>query len=250
MNALGVKRLIESQGAIAALNFGSTGIKADKIAESTSSAGVTFTSIVTLANKAHGAKVMGFGTEAAPYAMGTTAISALSFYASSTATADNNRCIYSRLYLAGAGSGGEALRAFGTGTGVGLVALRGAHISASIEGAGTVTGEMMAVKGTLMVPNSTLGGTNSAIQAELYADGASSAVSRTSLFGAVISGEATGKATLNTQVGLFDIVAAAASGGGDMLSPGTSKGTETGTIRIFVNGAAAYIPYYGHQGHA
>lgn len=144
----------------------------------------------TLGGASHAGVLMGAGTSGTPYTMTGASKSALSFYVTTADTADSNRVAYMRLYLSGAAGGGEALRAFATGSGVGLTALRGAHISANISGSGTITGEMMAVKGTLHVPNSTLGGTTSAVAAELYADGTSAAGSNVAFFRAIRTGTA------------------------------------------------------------
>lgn len=206
---------------------------------------------LTLGGSTHAGLLAGAGVSATPYEMSGASKSMVSLYGTTASTADSNRAIYCNLTLTGAGGGGEALRAYGIGNAAGLTALRGAHISAGLGSSGTITGEIMALKTTLHVPNATLGGTPSGVQAEIYSEGTSSDVSgNLAGFRMTLSGDATGAATLATKAALFAITAGAASGGGDIISPGSSMSTVTGTIRIFVNGAERFIPYYSHQGHS
>ncbi len=64
-----------------------------------------------------------------------------------------------------------------------------------------------------------------------------------------VAGNATGAAKVLNAIS-FAVPDCADSGGGEMISPGTSMGTVTGTIRVLVNGAVRFLPYYSHEGHA
>lgn len=191
--------------------------------------------IVTLGNSAHAGLLAGAGTSGTPYTMTGASKSALSFYITTADTADSNRAGYFRLYLTGAGAGGEGLRAFATGSGVGLTTLRGIHASASISGSGTITGEMEAGKFTLHVPNGNLGGTCYGVQSELYADGASSNNTGVlAFFGCAIGGNGTGAAAIGDCY-LMDITGVPSAGAGKILR--TSNDTATDALAIRVNGA-------------
>lgn len=126
---------------------------------------------------AHGGILAGAGTSSTYYTMAGASKSALSFYIATADTADSNRVAYMRLSLTGVAGGGEALRAFCTvaTTNTASPAARGIHASVSVAGSGQVSGEAMAAKATLHVPNKALTGTVSALCAEVYTDGDSAA---------------------------------------------------------------------------
>jgi hypothetical protein len=82
----------------------------------------------------------------------------------------------------------------------------------------------------------------------LAASGSLANVAEAALHAFTVEGDATAGATL---LNLFSIAGVgASSSGGQLYSPGTSMGTVAGTLRILLNGAVAYLPVYGHQGHA
>lgn len=97
----------------------------------------------------------------------------LEFRFQNSATSGDNRGIYLRLYLTGAGGGGEALRAFTTVQDVAAGTAHGAHISLNFGDTGTVTGQGIAGRNTLHMPDVALTSnvTMAALQAEIYADG-------------------------------------------------------------------------------
>jgi hypothetical protein len=108
------------------------------------------------------------GTSAAPVTT-TTAANLSSFYGSTSATSGDTRLVYDKLTFTGAGGAGETLRAFSVVTGVGAAAggtINGAHISASINGSGTIAGAANALRATLGGTSTNPGGTLAAIQAD------------------------------------------------------------------------------------
>lgn len=73
------------------------------------------------------------------------------FWTKSTATSGASRGIYWRHYIAGAGAEGEAARFFTTVAGVTAAVggtVHGAHISASLDATGNISGQMVAVRAT------------------------------------------------------------------------------------------------------
>lgn len=144
---------------------------------------------------------------------------AFTIYLNNSATSGDNRAMYVRQYLSGAGGGGEAARIFSTVNDVAAGTVHGAHISLSFASTGSVTGQGIASRNTLHIPNAAMsGGTVSALQAEIYADGASSDISGTtnhSVFRVVLGGNATGAATVST---FMDMVSVPAAGDGAFLN--------------------------------
>ena len=108
------------------------------------------------------------GTSAAPVTT-TTAANLSSFYGSTSATSGDTRLVYDKLTFTGAGGAGETLRAFSVVTAAGAAAggtINGAHISASINGSGTIAGAANALRATLGGTSTNPGGTLAAIQAD------------------------------------------------------------------------------------
>lgn len=91
----------------------------------------------------------------------------------SSATSGDARGIYDRLYITGAGGGGEALRAFTTVEDVVAATAHGAHISLNFNDTGSVSGLGVAARATLHIPDDAAWapGTIAALQAELFSDG-------------------------------------------------------------------------------
>lgn len=184
------------------------------------------------------------GTAAATLTM-TAAGNAVQFYVTNSAASGTARANYTRLYLSG-GAGGEALRAFCTvSSNTPADTCNGAHISLNFgASAGNITGLGTAVRGTLHVPNRSLGGTVAAIQAEIYADGASSDIGGVcALIRGIVDGEATGKATVDGKSFLLDLTATAGAHDSGEMIVASNSGTITGAIKVRINGATKYIPY-------
>jgi hypothetical protein len=166
-----------------------------------------------------------------------------------TATSGDNRLIYARYEMAGAGGGGEALRAFSALTAANGTA-HGSHLSLNVSDTGYVTGLGAGMRGQLYVTAAVpAGGTYYAALAEMYFDASASIASATAH--AILAVHADGNAAAAaTCLNAISFKGGASSSGGQMISPGTSMGTVTGTIRVLINGVVAYIPYYSHEGHA
>lgn len=132
----------------------------------------------------------------------------ISLYFDDGATSGDARAIYNRLYLTGAGGGGESLRSFTTVENVAGATAHGAHISLNFGASGTVTGLGAAVRATLHIPNTaTQTGTLTALMAEIYSDGSTTdpaGATALSVFRVVNGGDATGGADVDDDAVLFD----------------------------------------------
>lgn len=160
------------------------------------------------------------------------------------------RAMYLRLYIDGAGGGGEALRAFTTVNNVAAATAHGAHISLNFGATGTVTGQGIAMRATLHLKNEALASnvTMAAVQAEIYSDGASSDPGGSTLlsfFRAVNDGHANGKADVDDDAVLLEIIGATA-GAAHMfatgLTPATVYGNLSASLKIRVGSTLYYIP--------
>jgi hypothetical protein len=187
------------------------------------------------------------GTSAAPVSVGTVAdAKIISVYAKSEAVSGDARVAYLRLYVAGAGGAGEAVRAFCTVDGVAAAGtVNGIHASLSFgDGSGTATGLGNAGRFTLHIPNeaSWTSGTLSAIMAEIYSDGTDSdpdGVTEISFMRIVNDGSA--KDDVDDDAFLFSIQGFTA-GDAKMYSENTSAvGTMAGSLKIKIGANTRYI---------
>jgi hypothetical protein len=164
-------------------------------------------------------------------------------YVSSTATSGDSRANYTRLYLAGAAGAGEAVRAFTTVNNVAGDTAHGIHASLSFATSGSLTGLGAAARNTLQIVNGAMtNGTYCSTMAEIYSDGASSDVSgvtELSLIRAVLSGNATGLATVDDKAALIAISGNAIAGGN--IIQAKSSAAVTHVARMLVNGTPYYI---------
>ncbi len=180
---------------------------------------------------------MGAGTSSAYLSTSTADSKFIELRLKNTATSGDNRGIYLRLQLAGAGSGGESLRAFTNCQDVACGTAHGAHISLSFGTSGSITGLGCGSRSTLHVPNAALSaGTYCGAMVEIWHDGASSDISGTtehSILRLVNSGNATGQATVSN---VLSIVGASAT----MVAEGTVGGTDK-AIRILIDGVVHYL---------
>lgn len=173
----------------------------------------------------------------------------VTMYFKNTATSGDNRGMYLRLYLAGAGGGGEALRCFTTVYDVIAGTAHGAHISLNFNTTGKLTGLGVAMRATLHIPNQAMsgGGNYAAIQAEIYSDGSSSdpaGMTEFSMFRVVNDGSAKDDVDDDCKFLAFNGWTA---GSGHMIGANTAgAGTLTFTnwklIKIDVEGEIHYIP--------
>ena len=164
--------------------------------------------ITTLGTKAISANALLLGSGASATRETTAAANKnfAEFRFESTATSGDSRGIYNRLYLGGAGVSGESLRTFTTVDDVAAATAHGAHNSLNFNATGSITGQGLAVRGTLHIPNQAQSaGTYAAVQAEIWADGSSSDISGTTshaLFRGAIGGDGTGAATVSNFLSL------------------------------------------------
>jgi len=136
----------------------------------------------------------------------------LQYYIENTAATGDNRAMYLRLKLSG-GGGGEALRVF-TNVEANSGTAHGAHISLNFvatAGGSECSGLGVAIRGTLHIPDVASWaptGTYSAGMFEIYSDGTASdpaGMTRLSVLQLSNSGNATGKADVDTDGYIFDL---------------------------------------------
>lgn len=188
----------------------------------------------------NGALLLGQGTSAAPVSTSTAAKNFLQYYVKSTATTagSDTRAAYLRLYLSGATTGGgEALRAFTT-VEAAIGTAHGAHISLNFGASGSVSGQAIAMRGTLHLPAGTATGTVAAVQGEIYLDAATSAPPSGShgIFRGIVAGDATNVAAVKNLFLIEGVQATAASSGvADMVTTGCADATSTVRIKVRIN---------------
>ncbi|HEB28756.1 MAG TPA: hypothetical protein ENI05_13505 [Porticoccus sp.] len=160
-----------------------------------------------------------------------------------TALSGDNRGIYNRFYLGGAGGGGESLRTFTTVENVAASTAHGAHTSLDFGATGSCTGQGIASRNTLHIPDVAMsGGTYAAVQAEIWADGSSSDISGTtkhSIWRTVIGGNAAGGATVEVYEAI-DIPSALVGSGG-IVDTDIATHTAYAGLPILINGTLKYI---------
>ncbi len=169
----------------------------------------------------------------------------LSLYLDNGATSGDNRGMYLRLYLTGAGGGGEAARLFTTVEDVAAGTAHGAHISLSFGSTGSVTGQGIAGRNTLHIPNdaSWAPGTIAALQAEIWSDGADSdtdGATQVSFIRVVNGGHANGIADVDDDAFLI-----AMSGGsiasGNVVQAETDETKFSHKIKCNFHGTTLYL---------
>lgn len=195
------------------------------------------------------ALMLGAGTSASPYAMGTTAnTNMVGIWGTTTATSGDSRLAYLRLYFSGAGVSGEAARIFATVNNVTAATggtVNGAHVSLSVTGAsGAVSGAGNALRATLALgASTTAGGTLSTIQVDSDLDATATIPATASYLRFTNSN--TGKIPIFMNLDGVDTTTLYITSGTSAGSAGdTSKCNAPKVIQIRVNGAAAYIPVF------
>ena len=191
------------------------------------------------------ALLLGAGTSSDPATVATADTNFIEFRCQNTATSGDNRLIYNRLYLAGAGGGGESLRAFTTISDVAAGTAHGAHISLNFGDTGSVTGLGVAVRGTLHIPNDAdwAPGTVAALQAEIYSDGAASdtdGATEVSFIRVVNGGNASGIADVDDDADLLAL-SGFTIGAGNMVQTETDETKFSHKIRCNVGGTTLYL---------
>ena len=198
---------------------------------------------ITLGNGTGGATtglVMGSGLASDRTTTADADSSFIDFRWENSATSGDNRGIYNRLYLTGAGSGGESLRSYTDVEDVACGTAHGAHLTLGLGTSGSITGLGAASRSTLMIPNAALtGGTYCGGMSELYFEGASSDISGTtahSIHRFVCGGNATGAATAYNAFEFADIPTG--TDATDMLDTDQHAAAATDGLRCLINGAA------------
>jgi hypothetical protein len=196
------------------------------------------------------ALLFGAGTSAAPATTAEADKNFLEFRVKNTATSGDNRGLYLREYIAGAGGGGEALRVFTTVDDVAGATAHGMHCSLNFDTSGSVTGQGIAGRFTLHMPATALAASNvtySAIQAEIWSDAATSdpAGNLLSAIRIVNGGNATGAADVDDDCALFDLQGWTAASGNMFvtgLTEATIAGNLSAALRVRIGAVTYYIP--------
>lgn len=204
-------------------------------------------------NPATGVASITIGDSTTHWSSSTADTKVIRIYADITATSGDNRGIYNRLYIKGAGAGGESLRSYTEITGVAAGTAHGAHLSLGMGESttgGSVTGLGVAVRCTLGLPNVALGsgGTYSALMAEIYSFGSSSdagAVTELSFLRFVNGGNSSGRGTVDDDAFLFVLDAGFSSGAAHVWYDSTftaANGTET--LKVKTPSGTRYLVLY------
>jgi hypothetical protein len=173
------------------------------------------------------------GTSASPLSV-TTAGNIDSAYATTSATTGDTRLSYEKLTFTSTGSG-ETLRAFSVVTGAAAATagtINGAHISAEINGSGTISGAANAIRATLGGSAASPGGTLAVLQLDTNYTVNASLPATAAFIRVSDSGSATGEVP-----NLFNIESGPAA---TIVSTGTVGGTAK-AIKILIAGVAHYI---------
>lgn len=187
------------------------------------------------------------GTAAAPLTCGTVAgAKFMSYYAKSEAVSGDARLLYARLYIAGIGGAGEAVRAYTTIQGVAAAGtVNGIHASLDFaDGDSKANGSGYAARCTLHIPSDAdwTSGTLAAIMAEIYSDGAASdpdGVTELSFIRLCNDGSA--KDDVDDDAFLFSLQGFTA-GDAKMYSENTSAvGDMAGALKIKIGANTRYI---------
>lgn len=191
------------------------------------------------------ALLFGVGTAADPATTATAGKNFIEFRNETTATSGDNRSIYNRFYIGGAGAGGESLRSFTTVDDVAASTAHGAHISLNFGSTGTVTGQGIATRSTLHLKNEALASnvTMAALQAEIYSDGADSdpgGSTKLSYLRCVNDGHADGIADVDDDVSLIEIIGHTI-GSGNLVVAETDETKFSHKIRINIGGTTYYL---------
>lgn len=192
-----------------------------------------------------GGLLLGAGTGTDPATSATAGVKFIEFRTQVTATSGDNRGIYNRLYIAGAGAGGESLRSFTTISDVAAGTAHGAHVSLNFASTGSVTGLGVAGRNTLHIPNdaSWAPGTIAALQAEIYSDGANSdtdGATEVSFLRFVNDGHADGIADVDDDAFLF-VLTGGSIASGNVVQTETDETKFSHKIRVKVHGTTMYL---------
>lgn len=180
--------------------------------------------------------LMGAGTAASP-ATWEVGGNALQFYFKNTYASGGVRGLYLRTYFA-TGSSGDCARIFST-VNTSTTTVQGAHISLSFATGAVLSGQGVAMRATLHIPNEVMGafGTYAAGQSEVFMDGTTSdpsAATQLTVHRFVVAG---GDATARDRVKKLFSIEGVTSGAANMIQTGQNEPTwasKTCLIRILV----------------
>jgi hypothetical protein len=188
--------------------------------------------------------LMGVGTSLLPATTSVANSNFAEFRCQTTATSGDNRLAYLRYDIAGAGAGGECLRAFTKGSAA-LGTARGAHISLDMAAAGTISGLGVGIDAQIMLAASTTysAGTWAVVNAEIYTNTSSVFTAPNSFFRAVNNGD--NKGTVDDNSVLFDL--SGFTSGSDHLwydNQGSAPANVEEWIKIRTPAGIRYLPVY------
>lgn len=196
------------------------------------------------------ALLFGLGTSTTTAKTGTADKKFISFYTENSATSGDNRAIYNRFYLSGAGGGGESLRSSTEISGVAVGTAHGAHLSLGMGESttgGAVTGLGVAVRATLGLPDVAMasGGTYAAIMPEIYSFGASSdaaAVTELSFIRCVNGGNSSGRADVDDDAYLL-VYDGGSNATGNVFEAAVTEANYAYCGRCKINGTVMYMMF-------
>jgi len=195
--------------------------------------------------------LMGIGTSANPTTTSVAAANFVEIRCQTTAATGGGRGVYVRYDIAADGtSTGEAVR--------GLVMITKAvgsftGVSGGVEfhnTTGAISGSATGGSFTMLInaAGQTTGGLYGA-SVIMHMGGTGGPPTMHAPLEIRVAGNATGAAKVLNAIS-FAAPDCADAAGGEMISPGSSMGAVTGTIRVLINGAARFMPYYSHEGYA
>ncbi len=193
------------------------------------------------------------GTSSAPVTEDTADMKFVSFYFDNGATSGDKRGIYNRLYLTGAGGGGESFRSYTEIVGVAAGTAHGAHISLGTGESttvGTVTGLGVAVRATLgLASGAVSGGTYAAIEPEIYSFGASTTTTMTELsfIRCTMGGDGTGVGVIDDKAYLL-VLDGCTEGSGNMVVASATESNYASAARCKINGVEKWLMFASTSG--
>jgi len=174
-------------------------------------------------------------------ATSATAGNFFEFRLDGSAAAGTYRGIYMRLDLTG-GAGGEALRGYThVEDNTPADTCNGGHITLAFgTSVGNISGLGTACRNTMMIPNRSIGGTTAAVQAEVYAEGASSANGGImSFLRCVLDGNGTGYAAIEDNINFIEIAGGSTATGN--LFAAKSSAAVSHVLRCRIHGTTYYL---------
>jgi hypothetical protein len=186
-----------------------------------------------------------FGTAATPITLNTAGQRGIDLYISTTALSDTTYGIYALVNTLAAVNEAIGGRFKTLVSILGAANAHGAHATLELDtSAGTVTGLGTGLRGNLVVANRAIGtGTYYGVMAEIYPNGASAAIPAGS--NACLGINARPGTAMDSVVNAISFSGTAAKG---KMIYAVAPTTIGGSIRILVNGAINYLPYYTTEG--